>query len=291
MNDLRYDAHDPHSPDDDTVVASRLGTALSERLQTEHPDLPRLSVHAVARGTRLRRRRQAALVLGGAAAVGLIGGASALLGATGPAVEEDPVSFAAAPTTAPAEPGASTAPGPLTAGPLTAGQVLDLGNGLQGTVIPAGEAEHLLGMNTDAGRGAGWALMVAGPLDVLEQWWAGGFGTLTSDLPGITIAVSATDAEALGLLGQLDEAPVTVGAGWTCEWHLPDDKASCTAADGGVAALVVRDAADRDEWLAQKDPATYTTEVHDGIFISVQGGLGTTDAELTELGESLTWVD
>jgi hypothetical protein len=88
---------------------------------------------------------------------------------------------------------------------------------------------------------------------------------------------------------------VTVGAGWTCEWFLVDDKASCTAGDGGVASLVIRDAADRAAWLGSTDkgadPSVFTTEAHDGIFLSVQGGEGTTDAEVRELGKSLTWVE
>lgn len=91
------------------------------------------------------------------------------------------------------------------------------------------------------------------------------------------------------------EIPVTVPEGWTCEWYLLDDKASCQAVDGGVASLVIRPAADHGGWLDDSDkganPSTYVTEVHRGIFISVQTGLGTTDAEIQDLGAGLEWID
>ena len=150
-------------------------------------------------------------------------------------------------------------------------------------------------LDTLPGPGTGFVALVSGPTDRIDTWWAEGFGTLTQDWPGITVAVSMADADALGMLGKVDKAPVTAPAGWTCEWFLSDDKAACTSTDGGVAGLVIRDAADHDEWLSSPDkgadPGVYVTDVHDGIFISVEGGQGTTDAEVTTLGEGLAWVD
>ena len=196
-------------------------------------------------------------------------------------------SVATAPTTAP-----TTAAAPVT---LRVGQQLDLGDGLVATIRTDQTGLYELGASTLPGPGTGFVALVSGPTDRIDTWWAEGFGTLTQDWPGITVAVSMADADALGMLGKVDKAPVTAPAGWTCEWFLSDDKAACTSTDGGVAGLVIRDAADHDEWLSSPDkgadPGVYVTDVHDGIFISVEGGQGTTDAEVTTLGEGLAWVD
>ncbi|KRB74077.1 hypothetical protein ASE01_18995 [Nocardioides sp. Root190] len=271
MND-----HEPMN-DHDTL----LGPALRERMRSEQPDLEHLATASLRAGVRLRRRRTASMVLGSAAAVAGIGVGGTLLagGGTAPSAVEEPGLAA----TSPAAPS------------LAVGQVLDLGNGLTGTIAADDTGAFVMGESSLPGAGTGFVAVVTGPLVPLQDWLSGGWGSLSTDWPGITVAVSMADAGALGMLGSVDEAPVTVGAGWTCEWFLVDDKASCTADDGGGASLVIRDAADRAVWLGSTDKgdtsAVWTSENHDGIFISVQGGDGTTNAEVRQLGHSLAWVD
>lgn len=270
MNDLD---HDP-----------QLGAALRERVRSELPDLERLATASLAAGTKMRRRRRIGATAGAVAGVAVIALATSQLGVGTTADDPD---YADTPS-APSEP------------TLQAGQVIDLGNGVTGTVRTGKKGLYELGSSTIAGPGSGFVLVVDGPRDALNTFWSEGFttksgGFLTEEWPGITVAVSMAKADELGMLGMVDKAPVEVGAGWTCEWYLTDDKAGCESADGGVASLVIRDAADRAAWVGDPDKGdtatVFTTEAHGDIFISVQGGQGTTNAEIQELGESLTWVD
>ncbi|WP_182376514.1 hypothetical protein [Nocardioides sp. WS12] len=266
MNDLD---HDPY-----------LGIALRDRVRGEQPDLEQLATASLKAGTRLRRRRRIGITAGAVAGVAAIALATSQLGGGTTATDPD---VAASSSVSPAAP------------TLHVGQVLDLEYGLKGTVRTDADGLYELGGDSRTGAGTGFVLVVDGLTGDIEDWWSEGFGTLTQDWPGITVAVSMAKADDLGMLGKVDKAPVSVAAGWTCEWYLVDDKADCESADGGVASLVIRDAADRAAWLGSPDkgddPGVFTTEAHDGIFISVQGGQGTTNAEIQELGESLTWVD
>lgn len=259
-----------------------LRTALRDRMRAEHPDLEHLAAASLTAGTarrRTRRLRNAGVIGGGAAAIAALAVVTTQLGGGTTAVDTPPPVAAAS----------SVAPG------LQVGQVLDLGNDLTGTVATDSSGYYELGGSMRPGLGTGFVVVVDGPISAIGPWWSEGFGTLTEDWPGVTVVVSMATADAMGVLGKLDRAPATVGAGWTCEWFLVDDKASCTSADGGTAGLVIRDAADHDAWAGSPDkgadPSVYTTEVHDGIFISVQAGQGTTSAEVQELGSSLAWVD
>ncbi|GAA3542578.1 hypothetical protein [Nocardioides daeguensis] len=262
-------------------LAPLVGPALRERLRDERPDLEHLAATSLASGQQLRRRRRVMSgTVAGVAAVAAVSVAAGLVTGDGTAARDR--SVATAQTSAPA------------AG-LQVGQVLDLGDGLTGTVGKEEDALHVLGSSSEPGSGTGFAVLVSGPVDQIESWWSAGFDSLLEDWPGIVVEVSEADAAALGMFGKVDHAPASAPAGWTCEWFLVDDKATCTADDGGVASLVIRDASERDAWLSSPDkgagPGGYTTEAHDGIFISVQGGRGTTDAEIAALGEGLAWVD
>lgn len=261
----------------------RLGPALRDRMKAELPDLEHLATASLAAGTRIRRRRRIGAIAGAVAGVAVIALASSQLGGTD-RTAEDP-GYADSPS---ANPG------------LKAGQVLEVGYGLTGTIRTDKTGLYELGSSTLPGSGTGFVLVVDGPTGDINDWWGAGFtsrtgGFLTDEFPGLTVAVSTATADELGMLGKVDEAPVEVGAGWTCEWYLADDKASCESADGGVASLVIRDAADRAAWVGDTDKgdtdSVYTTEAHGDVFISVQAGQGTTNAEIQELGESLTWVD
>jgi|GEM_PF-5907748 len=260
----------------------RLSAQLHAALADKTPDLDRLADGAIASGRRRRNLRRAGIALvgvGAAAGIGVFGVVVAG-GDDGSTVVNDDTWAGSG---APAEP------------ELQVGQQLDLGAGVTGTVRDGEAGLYVLGASTVRGSGSGFVVVAEGPTQSVEDWWSSGFGTLTEDYPGVTIAVSTADAEALGMLGKVEEVPVTVPDGWTCEWSLQDDKASCVSADGGSAGLVIRDAATRAAWAADPDkgadPSVYVTEARGGIFISVQSGAGTTSAEVRELGEGLVWVD
>lgn len=108
-------------------------------------------------------------------------------------------------------------------------------------------------------------------------------------------SASPTRTETVTVPPEPEAGPVIPPAEWTCEWFLIDDKAGCESADGGVASLVIRPAREHDPWLSSpdkgNDPGVYVSEVHDGIFITVQGGAGTTNAEIQALGEGLVWAE
>ncbi|RHW24368.1 hypothetical protein D0Z08_24975 [Nocardioides immobilis] len=267
-----------------TTVNDRLSAQLRASRDDAMPDLDRLTDGAIASGRRRRNLRRAGIALvgvGAAAGVGVFG-VVVTSGDDAPTVAEDD-SWAAGSESPEAPPGPQV------------GQELDLGEGVTGTVTDDEAGVYVLGGSTLRGSGSGFVVIADGPTSAVEDWWSRGFGTLTSDYPGITVAVTMADAEALGMLGKVDKVPVTVPDGWTCEWFLDDDKAACQAADGGTAGLVIRDAADREAWVGDPDkgadPAVYLTEAHDGTFISVQPGRGTTDAEIQALGEGLVWVE
>jgi hypothetical protein len=258
-------------------------TALHERVADQHPDYARISAGAISAGSRIRRRRHITVTVGAAAAVGAFTagglGLSQLLPTT--AVDQAPPGAAGAPS---ASPSASTAP-------LTSGQSLDFGEGVTGQVVTNDEAKTMditiQAASARPGAGTGFTIVLSGPAGAVEQTWSN--DTLLEDYPGITIATEGARE------GLVDKVPVEQPPGWTCEWYLVDDKASCRSEDGGVAGLVIRPAEDYRVWSTSPDKAgpgsgSYITEVHGDIFISVQSGEGTTDVELESLADSLEWV-
>ena len=259
-------------------------TALRDRVGDQHPDYARLSAGAISAGSRIRRRRRLAVTVGVAAGVGAFTaggvGLSDLLATT--AVDDAPLGAASAPS-------ASASPSTAT---LAAGQSLDLGNGVTGQVVTNDEAKTMditiRTASARSGSGTGLTIVLTGQAAAVEQVWSN--GTLLEDYLGVTIA---TDGLRQGLV---EAAPVEQPEGWTCEWYLIDNKASCTAEDGGVAGLVIRPAEDYPDWSKSPEKAgpgsgSYITPVHGDIFISVQSGEGTTDAELGALANSLRWTD
>lgn len=252
-------------------------TALRERVADEHPDYARLSAGAISAGSRIRRRRHITVTIGAAAAVAAFtAGGLGLAEFLTPAQEVTPIASGGPSTAAPAR--------------LEVGQVIEFDNGATGLVVPESRAETveltILAKSSLSGSGTGFIILLQGAAEVIEPLWSD--GALLERYPGVTLAI---EGQPPGLL----TTPVKAPAGWECEWYLADSKASCTAQDGGTAGLVVRAAADYQEWSTDPDKAgpgsgVYLTEVHDDMFISVQGGQGTTDAELEALARSLTWV-
>ena len=259
-------------------------TALHERVADQHPDYARISAGAISAGSRIRHRRRITVTVGAAAAIGAFAasglGLSQFLNTT--AVDQAPLGAAGAPS-------ASASP---SAAPLAAGQSLDLGDGVTGQVVTNDEARTMditvQAVSGLRGAGTGFTIVLSGLAGAVEQKWSN--DTLLEDYPGIRIA---TEGARKGLV---DKVPVEQPPGWTCEWSLIDDKASCTSKDGGVAGLVIRPAEDYQVWSTSPDKAgpgsgSYITPVHGDIFISVQSGEGTTDAELEALASSLRWTD
>lgn len=257
-------------------------TALHERVADQHPDYARISAGAISAGSRIRRRRRITGAVGAAAAVGAFtaGGLGLSQFLTTTAVDQAPLGAAGAPSAS-----ASTAP-------LASGQSLDLGDGVTGQVVTNDVAKTMdITIQSASARpdaGTGFTIVLSGPAGAVEQKWSS--GTLLEDYPGVTIA---TEGARVGLV---DEIPVEQPPGWTCEWYLIDDGASCTSEDGGVAGLVIRPAEDYPDWSKSADKAgpgsgSYITPLHGDIFISVQSGEGTTDAELEALASSLRWTD
>ncbi|MER7556458.1 hypothetical protein ABTZ46_05920 [Nocardioides sp. NPDC126508] len=257
-------------------------TALRERVADQHPDYARLSADAISAGSRIRRRRRLAVTVGAAAAVGAFAaggiGLSQLLSTT--AVDQAPLGAAGAPS-------ASASPAAL-----VSGQTMDLGNGLTGLVVTNAEAETMeitiQSSSSITGPGTGFTMVVSGPEQAVQDYWADGF-PISQEYIGLRMATEGLPH------GLVSTVPVEVPKGWTCEWSLIDDGASCTSQDGGVAALVIRPAEDYEAWSTSADKAgpgsgAYVTDLHGEIFISVQSGRGTTDAELEALASSLRWV-
>jgi hypothetical protein len=81
--------------------------------------------------------------------------------------------------------------------------------------------------------------------------------------------------------------------GWRQVGTVADDKQSLQGPHGAVADIVWRAAADYDAWVSSSDkgndPGVWTSKVHDGVFVSIQAGQGTSDAMVQALGASLTW--
>lgn len=73
--------------------------------------------------------------------------------------------------------------------------------------------------------------------------------------------------------------------------HVVDDKQSLSGPGGAVADIVWRPASDYARWISgeKSDPSVWTSAVHDGVFVTIQGGLNTTNADIQALGASLTW--
>jgi hypothetical protein len=195
-----------------------LATALHEYADGVHPDLDTLVTSSRRAGTRIRRRRRIAVVVGTATAVagivGIVGVASigaALSGGT-TTTQEGP-GFAAQPAAAPHTP----------------------------------KAPHRL-------RSLG-----AGSTDAIYHGQA------------VSIHV----------------------AGWRLVGPVADDKQILEGPGGAVADIVWREGAEHDAWASSADkgnaPGVWTSKVHDGVFVSIQAGSGTSDADVQALGASLTW--
>ncbi|GAB3864818.1 hypothetical protein GCM10028801_34440 [Nocardioides maradonensis] len=277
---------------DESHLESGLGTALRAYAESTSTDLDALVTRSRLAGTRIRRRRRVGVTLGTATAVAGVVGLASVGGILSGGTTAKQQGFAAQPDTA----------------ALAAGQRIDLGHGLVGTVHACKKEPASLGACVvphvaapavsfnRKGIGTGYALVVTGraPKGALAQ--AAVFDRIQRRLPGIAIVMpqahqmAGTSAPPAIYQGQ----DVTIHlAGWKQVGPVADDKETLEGPGGAVADIVWRDGSEHDAWAASSDkgnaPGVWTSAVHDGVFVSIQGGLGTTDADIQALGASLTW--
>jgi hypothetical protein len=292
--------------DHDLESRSGLTTLMHAAVDDVHPDVDRLFAVSVREGTRIRRRRAlgyagaglavAAIASVGAATLGLPGGTTATDVASGSSASTGP-----APTPTPTPTTDSTV-----APALKAGQTLALGDRVVGTVVScaAGEPDRVsgnpacilparyqeIGSSTVPGAGTGFAVVLTGPDNAVDAFWSHGFQSpLLVGYDGLSYALRADSPL---IAAAYDGQDVTIHvAGWKQVGQVADDKQSLTGPGGKVGDIVWRPASDYDAWMAgeKNDPATWTSPVHDGVFVTIQGGLHTTDADVQALGASLTW--
>lgn len=262
------------------MTETALQEALHAQVDTVEPDLDRLVAGSTRQGTRIRNVRRGGIALGAVAAVGVIGAVgygSSLLGGT-PTPTEEPGFVAASPSGTTSVP--PKVPAPEDGTTLSSKQ--------KGTI--SARVDRVIRQEAP---GVAYSIDPASAVIEFGQTIpARQYRALGDALPGWRIV--RFSGGAVGATGLVDEVPVTVTATeWSCSWYLEDDKAACTDADGGVAGLVIRPASEHDEWTSSPDkgavPGVHVSEVHGDVFITVQGGQGTTNAEIRELGESLRW--
>ncbi|MEI5674064.1 MULTISPECIES: hypothetical protein [unclassified Nocardioides] len=89
-----------------------------------------------------------------------------------------------------------------------------------------------------------------------------------------------------------DRAPFDVTVpGWACD-EPADEKFGCTRGTESLH-LVWRPAASRPKYLGPdgSGPGTYVSDVHGGIFVTVEPGVGTSAEAAAEVGATLAWSD
>lgn len=272
-----------------------LNTLMHASVDDVRPDVDRLLAVSVRVGTRMRRRRMLRYASAGVgvAAVASVGAVALWAGGSTTAIRVGP---AATPR---ATDGSSTSA-------LQAGQRLRLGHGVVGTVVPCPprSPDHVggapscvlpsdyreLGASTNPGAGTGFAVVLTGQSKAVESFWTRGFQSpVLEGYDGLTYAVPAHSPLIRSVYqGQA----VTIHLdGWKQVGGVADDKQSVSGPDGAVAALVWRPASDYATWISgeKSDPSVWTSPVHDGVFVTIQGGLNTTNADIQALGASLTW--
>jgi hypothetical protein len=212
----------------------------------------------------------------------------------------------------PAASGPTTAT-PVAGGPaptsLQAGQVFHLGHRVTGTVVsctrgkrdpiggnpscvlPAGAYQEA-GHSDIRGAGTGFAIVLTGPSDAVEEFWSKGLQSpLLDGYHGLTYVLPA-DSPLVKPVYQGQAVAIHL-AGWKQIGTVADDKQSIAGPGGAVADIVWRPASEHAAWVTDSDKganaSTRTSPVHHGVFVTIQGGQGTSSADVQALGASLTW--
>lgn len=259
---------------------------------------------ALRQGTQLRARRRI-----GYAGAGLAVAAIASLGAVTPGSHSGSTVTGAVPA-ASGPTSATPAAGGLAPTTLQAGQVLHLGHRVIATVVSCtrGEPDAMGGnpgrllkggqyveveSSTVSGEGTGFAVVLTGPTKAISALWSNGFhsSVLGRYDRGLTIALPA-DSPLVRPVYQGQAVAVHL-PGWKQVGKVADDKQSLAGPGGAVADIVWRPASERAAWVTDSDQganaSTWTSPVHDGVFVTIHGGQGTSSAEVQALGDSLTW--
>ena len=138
--------------------------------------------------------------------------------------------------------------------------------------------------------GTGFAVVLTGPSKAVATFWSQGFQSpLLDGYDGLTYAVPA-DSPLVESVYQGRAVTIHL-AGWRQVGDVADDKQSLSGPGGAVADIVWRPASDYSNWVTgeKADPSVWTSTLHDGVFVTIQGGLRTTNADIEALGASLTW--
>jgi hypothetical protein len=276
-----------------------LNTLMHAAVDDALPDLTAIAATATREGRRLRRRRRIGYAGAGLAVAAVVAGAAVGAGNLAGGISGADLQ-PAADGRSPAASSSAAVPGP---GPVTpalkAGDILTLPHGLTGTVVPCTREKsicaptgggHWLGASNQPGSGEGLAVVISGPAGAASKFWSNGFGNLTGRYPGITVAVSDSVWSAINPAVYSGQDVAIHLAGWKQVGGVADDKQTLEGPGGAVADIVWRPASDYASWSSMKnDPTTWRSAVHDGVFVTIQGGLGTTTAQVRALGASLTW--
>lgn len=242
-------------------MSDELKTMLRDRLDDVNPDLWALHTAAVRQGTRIRRARRAGLALGAAAAVAAVGVVgSQLIGGTPQA----------------SEPGFATAP---PAGParVHVGDVIPLPGGGTATVTK----------QLASARHNRYQAVVHGKPRQVAAFKRTGDAWLRQQYPLDRLVVSA----------DVPTAPVKAEAGpvdlpgWNCQWFPADEKGACTTSDGHPLSVNWRPAREHTDYL---DPAkagvhTFVSAVHGDLFVTIQPGADSTQADVEAAANALVW--
>jgi len=294
------------------MTSDDLRTALQDRLADAHPDLDSILAAATRQGRRIRAVRRSGVVLGAAAVVAAVGVGIASLAGTSATSTPQYADGGDSPTVAPTTPASAT---------LHAGQVFDLGHHVTATIhqCTAGGPDRLTGApqcapspgtyvvmsSTRTGSGTGYIAMLSGPAKAVEGLDSGNgpkamrriangpYFSMIETYQGLTVGATGELAQALNPTVYAGQDVRIHLAGWKQVGPVGDDKQSLEGPNGAVADIVWRPASDYAEWTSSSDkgatPDVWTSTLHDGVFVSIQGGLHTTAADIQALGESLTW--
>ena len=277
-----------------------LNSLMHASVDGARPDVDRLLAGAMRDGQRLQRRRRISYAGAGLAVAAIASAGAVAVGSqSGSGTATDLVPAASGPADVTSSDPAALQPG----------QTFDLGRGVTGTVIactstrPSGEAGvspdcvlpkdyYIPEASTIPGSGTGFAIVLGGPAQAVEDFWSdGGGATMTDQYHGITFAIPASSSLVQPVYqGQAVAIHVP---GWKLVGEVGDDKQSLQGPHGAVADIVWRPASEHADWVSNPDKGanagTWVSDVHDGIFVSIQAGQGTTAADIQALGASLTW--
>jgi hypothetical protein len=280
-----------------------LNSVMHAAVDGAHPDMDRILSGALRQGTRRRSRRRVGYVGAGVAVAAMASLGAVTLGShSGDTAREVAPAASRTPRATPAPSGpASTA--------LQAGQIFHLGHRVLGTVVPctsekrdpvASNPSCILpaGVYQEAGHsdirgtGTGFALVLTGPSDAVEEFWTKGLQSpLLAGYHGLTYVFPA-DSPLVKPVYQGQAVAIHV-PGWKQVGAVADDKQSLEGPGGAMADIVWRPASERAGWVTDSDKganaSTWTSPVHHGVFVTIQAGPGTSDAAVQALGASLTW--